>query len=152
MDNEIIWQAEEHHHTSKSADWFWVLGIAAVSASVISILFHNFFFALLVLVAAFTLALLARRTPNLVQFKINSQGFFVGTEQYAWDTVQAFYIKSEDSPPKLLINTRKILAPHLLVPLPTHKIEGVRTLLAKYTKEEDLAEPVTHKVSEFLGL
>lgn len=152
MKKEVIWQAHEHNHTSKSADWFWVLGILAVSISIVAILFRNFFFALLILVAAFTLALLAKRVPRTMQFKLDEQGLLVGTQLYTWKTIQVYRITSPETSPILLIGTTKIFSPHLSIPIPIHKVEDIRTILSKNVKEGEINEPASHKIIEFFGL
>jgi len=130
-----------------------VLGILATSVSVIAILFHNYFFAILVLVAAFTLSLLAKRIPRIVTFTLTSQGLIAGTENYPWSIIATFNIKHNTSNSSvLLIDTIKILAPHLSIPIPNHKAEEIRTFLSEYIKEEELHEPLSNKVIEFFGL
>lgn len=152
MEKDITWQAEDHYHTHKNQDWFWVLGIAAVSVSIVAILFQNFFFAILILVAAFTLALLARREPRIVHFTLTKQGLLTGPEHYPWNAIRAFWIDTTLTPPTLLIDTTKILAPHLFIPIPKNRVEEIRAFLKENVKEEELHEPATHKIIEFFGL
>ena len=152
MSREIVWQASDHVHHQKGADWFWVLGILAVSTSVVAILFRNFFFALLVLVASFTLALLAKRPAKIIQFKLSSTGLFVGPTHYPWASIRTFWIHTADNSHVLLIQTTSALAPHFSIPLPSQRTEEIRTFLQERVAEEELHEPASHKIMEFFGL
>ncbi len=152
MEKEIIWQAGDHVHTKKEVDWFWALWILATSASIVAILFHNYFFALLVLIAAFTIALLAKRESRSVTFKLDATGLTSGAEYYKWEIINAFWIDTTDDTNNLLIDTTKILAPHLFIPIPANRMEDIRIFLSKYVKEEELHEPFPNKIAEFFGL
>ncbi len=152
MEKQIIWQAVDSAHSPKGRDWFWILGIFAISASVVAILFRNYFFALLVLVASFAIALLVRRTPSNIQFKLDSKGLLVGREQYQWDTIRAFWIDTDASSPVLLVDTTKILAPHISIPIPKYRAKEIQSLFKEHSKEAELHEPVSNKIIEFFGL
>ncbi len=152
MEKQITWQATDSVRSPKSSDWFWILGIFAVSTSVVAILFHNLFFALLVLIASLTLALLAKRTSANINFKLSENGLSVGRELYPWNTIRAFWIDTEATSPLLLVDTTKILAPQLSIPIPKYKAKDVQSLFKKHSKEEELHEPISNKIIEFFGL
>ena len=67
MPNTVLieWEGREYDHNPKSADWYWVLGIIAVAGTVASILFGNYLFAALVVIAASAFALHASKEPPL---------------------------------------------------------------------------------------
>jgi len=73
-ENTIRWQGYEYDHQEKTSDWFWVLGIVALSSAATAIIFKNILFALLILIGAFTVALFAAKKPNLTHFEINRRG------------------------------------------------------------------------------
>src|SRR3989344_4172426 len=60
----LRWSAYEHEHVERGSDWYWALGIVAVSAALTSILFDDFLFAVLILLAAVVLVLLSRTPPE----------------------------------------------------------------------------------------
>ena len=51
------WQGREYEHNPKSADWYWALGIVGVATTIASLLFGNYLFAFLILIATTVLAL-----------------------------------------------------------------------------------------------
>ena len=62
----IAWQTFEYQNRARSSDWFWVVGIIAISAAAAAILFKNFLFGILIIIATFTLMLQAARKPRLL--------------------------------------------------------------------------------------
>ena len=150
----LRWSAYEHEHVERGSDWFWALGIVAVSIAITSILFHDFLFAVLVLVAAFTLALLARKPPDLAQFEISERGIRVNDTLHRFDEIISFWVEEEIAPhrPLLLIDTVKPLAPNLIIPIEHIDPAQVRSYLSERTTETHMKEPVAHKILEFFGL
>lgn len=150
----ISWSAYEHEHIVRSADWMWALGISAVSLAAICILFNDFLFGLLILIAAFTIALLARTPPPLTEFTVSEDGVQVGSTMHRFSEILSFWI--DDKHPSgrtfLLIDTVKFMAPNLIIPIESVEHKDVRTLLLKHVKEVPMKEPVSHKIFEFLGL
>ena len=74
----LRWSAYEHEHIERGSDWFWALGVIAVSAAITSVLFGNVLFAILILVAAMTIGLVAQRPPELHEFEITEKGIRIG--------------------------------------------------------------------------
>ena len=149
----IRWQAYEHEHIERGNDWFWALGIAAVCIAAISALFGNLLFAILILVAAVTLALLARTPPTLIEFELSNRGIRVGGTMHRYEEIIAFWVEDHDAdPPVLLIDTVKWLSPNLVIPLPNVNPNTVREYLLEHVEETPMRETAAHKVLEFFGL
>ena len=72
---ELRWSAYEHEHVERGAEGFWALGVVAVCIALTSILFHNTLFAILIIVAAGTIALLANIPPDIVEFEISESNW-----------------------------------------------------------------------------
>ncbi len=149
----IRWSAYEHDHIHRSIDWFWALGIAAICIALISALLGNFLFGVLILVAAITLAILAKSPPPLVQFEISDRGIRIGETMHRFEEIIAFWVEDHDAdPPVLLVDTKKWLSPNLVIPLTNVDHRLVRAFLAERTTERPMKEPVSHKILDFLGL
>ena len=147
----IYWSGYEHQHEERSSDWFWALGIIAVSAAVTSILFGNVLFALLIVIAAFTLGILATKEPEVVEFLITDKGLFVGDNFYTYSDIRAFWVEEGDEENTLLVDTLKAFAPHLVIPINDVSPDDVRDMLSQFAHEEELVEPLSHKILELLG-
>lgn len=153
MEKDIAWQAREHTHTEKSADWFWVLGIVAFAVAVTSVLFGNLLFAVLVVVGASVLGLLANKEPALVDIGLTTKGVVVGPDFYPYEFIEAFWIEPEshDGTPILLLDPRGWIAPHMVLPLTGTDIEAVRTYIQTYLPEKKLKEPFGQALFELFG-
>lgn len=148
----IQWSAYEHEHIERSSDWFWALGIIATCAALTSILFGNVLFALIILIAAATLALLAKRPPPFHEFELSERGIRISEEMHSYDEILSFWVETEaDDEPLLLVDTKKPMSPNLIIPIGDVDPDAIRTLLREYAKEVPMKEPLYHKVIEFFG-
>ena len=150
----LRWSAYEHEHIERGSDWFWALGIVAVSTALTSILFSNVLFAIVLVVAAFTIGLLARTPPRLIEFELSDRGIRVGGQLHRWDHIIAFWVEDEHEhiPPLLLVDTTKFMSPNLIIPLEDIDPREVREFLSQRVEERPMKEPVSHKILEFFGI
>lgn len=153
-DIALVWSAHEHEHIERGSDWFWALGITAVSIAVASILFDDLLFAILILVAAVTLALLARTPPELVQFEVSDRGIRVGGILHRYEEIISFWVEDEHrvAKPQLLVDTTKFMSPNLIIPIEHIEPATLRAYLRERVNEVPMKEPLPHKIIEFLGL
>ncbi len=149
----LTWQAYEYHHREKSNDWFWALGIIAVGGIVAAIFLHNLLFALLILVASVAIGLFAAREPDLVTFAITRRGIRIDDDLYPYQNLDGFWIEdiSEAHVPKLLLKSKKVLMPMIVIPIEEVEPEDVYAALLYFLPEEELHEPFAHKIMEFVG-
>lgn len=149
----IRWSAYEHEHIDRASDWFWALGIFAVCTALVSLLLGNFFFAVLILLAAATLGLLAKSPPPLVTFELSDRGIKVDDTMHRFEEIISFWVEDHDAdPPILLVDTTKWLSPNLIIPLEGVDHSLVRAFLTERAEEVPMKEPVWHKILEFFGL
>jgi hypothetical protein len=148
----ISWQGYEYDYHEKSSDWFWALGIIGISSAVTAIIFSNVLFALLILIGAFTMALFAVKKPHLVHFEINRKGILIDKAFYPFNTLESFWItqdsKGHDT---LIVKSDRVITPYLFIPLTNTEEEVVHQALKEKLTEEELHEPVAHRIFEFFG-
>jgi hypothetical protein len=149
----LRWSAYEHEHIERGSDWFWALAIVAVCGAIIAIVFHDVLFAVLILLAATTLALLARTPPELMHFELSDRGIRVGDTMHKFEEILAFWVEDHDvERPLLLVDTTKFMSPNLIIPIEEIDPHAVREYLRTRAEEVPMKEPVAHKVLEFFGL
>ena len=149
----IRWRAYEHDHIERTSDWFWALGIFAVCCALISVLLGNFFFGILILIAATTIGILAQSPPPLTEFELSDRGIRVGDTLHRYEEILSFWVEDHDvDPPILLVDTTKWLSPNLVIPIPDLDPKLVRAYLVERAEEVPMKEPVWHKILEFFGL
>lgn len=152
MPRDIEWTAFEHSHGEKTADWFWALGIVAVSSAVVAVLFKNVLFALLILVAAFTLALLASRPPRERTFALTPRGIMIDEALFPYKMLVSFWIQDRETDhPVLIIDAQRFMVPHIISTLENADAEQIQAYLEEYLPEIETTEPFGQRILEMFG-
>lgn len=148
----IYWEAPEHTHIEKSADWFWALGIIALASSVTAIILNNVLFGVVILLGTATVFIVGNRPPRIIPFEVLSRGIRFDTELYPYSSLESYYIDEHNvKGPMLLIKSKKMLMPLIIMPLPEDYVDDAERLIAPRLPEEHLKEPLGHLILEFLG-
>lgn len=147
----LRWSAYEHEHIERGSDWYWALGVIAVSAALTAVLFSNVLFAILILVAAGTIGLTASRPPELHEFELSDKGIRIGNDFHPYDSIISFWVDEELESPLLLVDTTTFMSPNLIIPIGDMTPESVRSYLRPYAAETPMKEPLSHKILEFFG-
>lgn len=151
----LRWNAYEHEHIERSSDWFWALAIVTISIAIVSILFHDFLFAVVVIIAAVTIAILSMHPPELVEFEVSERGVRVDGKLHRYDEIISFWVEDEHDHvhrPLLLIDTVKFMHPNIIIPIEHIDPHTVRAYLKQHSNETPMKEPAAHKILEFFGL
>jgi len=152
MPQDIVWTAHEHSHTDKSSDWFLALAIIAISSAIVAVLFKNFLFALLIIIGSFTMSLLAKRPPRELTFSLSPRGIMIDDALYPYQMLVAFWIRDRGTEhATLLVDARRFMTPHLIVPLHDADAEQIHMYLSEYLPEEEIEEPLGQRLLEMFG-
>ena len=143
---EIIWETLEHEPRHNEPEWFWALGIIVVSASIASILLGNALFAVLLVIAGFTLGIYAKRGPTMIKVQINDAGIFINNKFHPYKNIDSFSIDRD----MLLIEKHAFLHPLISIPI-DHDPEEVANFLKNFLPQKDFKEPLAHRFMEHLG-
>jgi hypothetical protein len=147
----LRWSAYEHEHIERGSDWFWALGIIAISAALTSILFSNILFAILIILAATTIGLIARHPPEIHEFELSEKGVRTGKTFHSYDSIISFWVDDELDEPLLLVDTTAFMAPNLVIPIGDVEPEVIREYLRERVEEVPMKEPLAHKILELFG-
>ena len=147
----IEWEAHQYEYKERSSDWFWAVGIVAISIAVTSVILHNIIFGILVLVGAFALALFINREPEVVEVRLDERGVTKGKVHYPYQTLHSFWIEVEHSHPRIYLRSQKFFLPLIIVPLGEVPAEEVAEKLSHFLVEEHHALPLVEKMLEYLG-
>lgn len=154
QEGPIVWEAFEYDHTPKSADWYWAVGIIAVSITLISILLGNIIFAIVVVVSTFALIVASRRHPHLVTFELNKTGVFIGPDLKPYGTLRSFWVEDNshlDLQSKLFFKPKSKTGQLIVIPIEEVDPVEVRDFLLHNLLEEKLEEPLMQIIMEKLG-
>jgi len=147
----ITWSAPEYEHKDRGADWYIALGVIAISASVASFLLGNMLFGIFILIGMFTLAMYGMKKPDIIDVEINRRGISANNKVYPFRTLDSFWIEEYAKEPKIIVQSEKLLMPYIIIPLGNTDSEEIRDFLIEYLEEEEHAEPLSHKLMDYLG-
>jgi hypothetical protein len=150
----ITWEACEHEHREKSKDWYWSLGILVITASILSIIFGNYIFGVLLIVIGVTLGIAGSRHPKLIIFELNKMGVRIDNKLFPYATLEAFWVQDNNEHNRvseLLIKSRRTMVPLLVIPLDGVESEEIRDFLLYNLLEKEMQESFSHIILESLG-
>ncbi len=151
MNEELHWEAHTRQPRKRSPDWYWAVAIIALSIIITSIILDNILFAVFILISTITLSLGNRIKPPLIAFRLTERGIREGRIAYPWNVLESFWVEEEYGEPRIIVKSQKMLSPYLIIPLADTNPETVRKFLLQYLPEEELHEPLSRKIMEYLG-
>lgn len=148
---ELIWEAPEYFHYKRSNDWFWAVGIIAICIIVLSFIFNNALFGILVIISTIVLIVFVLREPGLVRYEINNRGLKINNTLLPFITLEAYWLETRHGEPKLIIKSKKSFLPYYIIPVHTDDVNNIDIILNQFIEEKELHEPTSHRVMEYLG-
>lgn len=150
---DIEWVTPPYVHREKSTDWYWWLGFVCIALVVISVLLKNYLFAVIVIIGGFVIGMIASREPDDLVYRVTRRGLIAGERLFPYTSLDSFFIRGHDlhERPRLLIRSRSILSPLIVIPLPGVNLEALRELLLQYLPEEELNESPIDVIADRLG-
>jgi len=148
------WEGREYDHSPKTADWYWALGIIAVAGALASILFGNYLLAVLIIIAAISLALHAAKEPPIHTFRLVEKGLLIGEELHPFERMVSFSVLEDIEgtlPPLLSIKTENWLSPHLVIPLAGVDADAVYEYFLNHVDESEHTHSFVDLVAVWLG-
>ena len=131
--DSVSWSASEFVAHDKSIQWFINLGAAAVIiAGVIYILTRDYITAAVILFAALLLAVMARRSPKELQYRVDDRGIQVDGKFYGFDQFRSFSVVQEGAFSSLEFVPLKRFAPLLTVYYAPDHEEVIFDILPKF--------------------
>ena len=150
----LEWEGKEYDHNPRSADWYWALGIVAVALALAAILFSSYLLALLIVIAAATLALHAAKEPTPHTFRLVEQGLMIGDDLHSFERMISFCTLEDiegEFPPTLSIKTESWLSPHLVIPLEGVDVDRVYAHFLEHVDEREHPHSFHDLVAAWLG-
>jgi hypothetical protein len=152
MNNKLTWHTLEYKKKERTTDWYWAVGIISLCIVVIAIILHDALFALLVIIAVGALMIFSIREPRIVEIELNDRGLRVNKELYPFVSLDSFWVDIMDERnPKIIIRSKKIMVPLIVVPIEEYNHEDIRNVLLEKLAEKEMHEPLSQKIMEGLG-
>lgn len=149
--NNLEWTVLERKSGRHAADWYWAVGIIAASIAATSFILDNILFAVFVIVSTVALFLRTLQKPRAIEYALTSKGIWVDREFHAFKSLESFWIEETEDPAVLLIKSKAITMPLIVIPLEDIDHEALHAYLIMILPEIELHEPFSKKVMEFLG-
>ncbi len=147
----ISWNAPEHYHVEKKPDWYWSVGIITLAISAVAMIFGNYITGIFILVASVALVLHASRPPRKVYHEINDRGIIVNNDFHSFLSLESFWIPHDIVPARIILKSRHLLSPYIIIFIAEIDPEEVREVLLKYISETEHHEHFLHRLLERLG-
>ncbi|NLE07262.1 MAG: hypothetical protein GX627_01455 [Parcubacteria group bacterium] len=149
MKHEAIleWDSPQHYFNRKTNDWYWILGVIVVGASVLAFYFGNFLFGVFIIIAGLTIGMLSYRETKKVSVKITPKGIIFGRSLYPWISYKSFWIEDEHiNGPRILLYPAGFIQTMVTIPINDEvDLNDVRDVLLEFLEEEFLTESIFHK-------
>jgi hypothetical protein len=147
METILEWHSPEHHFDKKSADWYWILGVIILGASVLAFYFHNFLFGVFIIIAGLTIGMLSYKETKSVLVKISNKGLIFGNALYPWVSYRSFWIEDEHTHGyRILLHPTNPYLPLTIIPVNQEiDLNDVREILLEFLEEEFLQESLVHQ-------
>jgi hypothetical protein len=164
-DNEkLSWTALEYEEKDRSPDWFWALGVIIITSSIASIIFENYFFAVLLILGGILLGFFANKKPDMVFYELNARGLKIRNRLYPYENIKSFWVQL-DKPretelpgnevglkPLLFIHSERAFMPVLSIPIDETIAKDIHSILTSQNIEEvEMKEHPSEKIMEVLG-
>lgn len=148
---KIEWLAPEYEHKEQSVDWFWALGIIIFAVAVTSVIYKNYFFAILIVLGGVLLAHFTIKKPEMVDYELTEEGLKIKNTIYPYKKIKHFWVQTDPSP-MLLIHSDKLFMPIITMPIyPNMAVKIREKLVMMNVAEIEMADHPSVKVMEFLG-
>ena len=152
MEHKISWRALEYKRKEKTADWYWAVILISLAMVVTAFIMHDVFFAILIIISTAILVSFSIIAPRTIQININQKGVTLEKERYPFATLDSFWVENADEDnQKIILRSKKLLMPLVIIPIEEHSHLDVREFLLKYLPEVEMHEPLAQKIMEKLG-
>jgi hypothetical protein len=147
METILEWHSPEHHFDKKTNDWYWILGVIVLGASVLAFYFDNFLFGIFIIIAGLTISMLSYKETKVVPIKIVTKGIIFGKFLYPWMSYRSFWIEDEHIHGyRILMHPVNSYLPLTVIPINEEvDLNDVRDILLEFLAEEFLQESLVHK-------
>jgi hypothetical protein len=151
MEPLISWNAPEHFYVEKKPDWYWSVGIITLAIAAVAFIFGSVITGIFILVAAGALVIHAAQAPRIIYHEINDRGLVMHDTLYPFLTIDSFWIPHDDFPPKIILKSRKLFMPYIVIYIDEVDPEAIREIMLRYVAETEHHEPLLKKVLEKFG-
>jgi hypothetical protein len=134
--DSIAWEAPQFAEYQRGG--LWVLGLVAISFLLMAIFYtvDDYSAIYVVVAAAIVLYQQANAKPKIVTYRVDEDGFLIGTERLDWSRLKSFWLSAgDDDRPHLYLETTNRWDPILTIHLAKVDPLALRERLVAYLPE-----------------
>ncbi len=146
---KLEWEAYDKVSKENSPDWYWAVGIIALSIMITAIVLNNILFAVFVVISTAALFLRTLQKPRIISYELTNRGLWVNRNFQPFTLFESFFV--EELEPKLLLKAKGLITPLSIIPIESIDPQTVREFLQDYLPEEEMHEPLSKRIMEYLG-
>ena len=152
-EKEFAWKAPEFKYYYKEASWYWTSAIIALALFIIALYQQNVLLAIFVVLAEFTMVVLAKRLPKTIEFRVDKNGVRCGRMAfYSYDDLTGFHIKKDNEEAgELILKTNSKINPIIKINIFINDQEVIRSILKNFLNEVEYEESFLDSLSDKLG-
>lgn len=148
----LSWSAPEYEEKGKTSDWFWALGVIAVTGGLTAFIFGNIFFGILIFISGGLLFAFAKKSPEWIEYELVEKGLRVKSHLYLYKNIHAFWVDGS-AEPHLFVKTERLFMPTLSIPIDLAKADEIEKFLSeKGVAKEEMRHHPSEKILERLGI
>lgn len=147
------WSVSEFEFKEKNKQWFWIVGLVALSLIVLSVFLENYLLGFLILLGTFLMFTQANKQPLELSIEISEEGIRIKDNMHRYEEISAFWMKeTDDEEVKLILLTSEAMTPieSIMVPSDIDPME-LREFLLSYIQEEEVRESYTERFMKIIG-
>ncbi|KKU77310.1 MAG: hypothetical protein UY03_C0017G0018 [Parcubacteria group bacterium GW2011_GWA2_47_64] len=114
-----------------------------------AVVLNNILFAVLVVISTIALFLRTLQKPRLVSYELTNRGLWTNKNFQPFTALESFFVEEQE--PKLLLKVKGLVTPLSVIPLESVDSQTVREFLQDYLPEEEMHEPLSKRIMEYLG-
>ncbi|MFT7557802.1 MAG: hypothetical protein ACI83D_000472 [Planctomycetota bacterium] len=147
------WTTPEFVYTENTPDWFWGIGLVTLAGAVLSFVFGNTLFGILILIGGVLLMAFSRHKPKDVEVSLSKVGVSINTDFASYETINTFWIHVDKHEHyKVFLQFDPEGEVKMVAPIAEDIDPGqVREFLLNYIKEEELQESFPLRILEKFG-
>jgi hypothetical protein len=150
--HNISWNILEYKKKEKNVDWYWAVIVISLSLAIIAFVIGDGLFSIFIILATLILLSFSNTEPRRFEVIVDKRGFKVGKDTYPFATLDEFWVDiTEENSPKILLKSKKVFMPLIVIPLEDHHHLDIRDFLLQYLPEKEMHEPLSQKIMEKLG-
>ena len=151
MEKYLEWTTLTHEYYDRSADWFWAVGAVLGVILAFSAYFHNLLLIIIILVGGGLLFYFALTPPQEISCAVTDKGLIIHNEIFLFNNIASFWLFEESHRRKMVIQTKRYILPHIIIPLGDVEPAAVRSILKKYLPEVEYKLTISDLIHEYLG-